>query len=217
VPIPTAVIQRVRRSKDGKITQITRGLPPPGASIRGSTSISERVKRIISDIDAHGNASLTRLTVLKKWFEQPGRRSAFGLWIVRRVAHSKGRMRGGADALLKEARAVLRKAGDGISQQLDREAAEKLLIGAQRFHAEFRNQRWGPVRIIHCWPVLLVEEGLALHLDQRATPSDGYQLVVDWTQNYDPDYGNGLNGSSREKLHDLVQFLAAVEAIEDKR
>ena len=42
------------------------------------TQVPETRLAIVEDIDAHGSASLTRLTVLKKWFEHPGRLPACG-------------------------------------------------------------------------------------------------------------------------------------------
>jgi hypothetical protein len=43
--------------------------------------ISYKLQKILDDIEEHGNASLTRLTVLKKWFEIPSRprHSAYSL------------------------------------------------------------------------------------------------------------------------------------------
>ena len=73
------------------------------------------------------------------------------------------------------------------------------------------------MRIIHCWPLLLVEAGLALHLGQTEAPADGYKLAADWAQHYDSRHGNGLNGPSRGKLDELVRFMFNVEAQEDER
>lgn len=39
------------------------------------TKVPEKLIKIIDDIDTQGNASLTRLTVLKKWFEASGRKN----------------------------------------------------------------------------------------------------------------------------------------------
>jgi len=182
------------------------------------TAIPEKILKIIEDIDAQGNASLTRLTVMKKWFEAPGRLSAFGLWLARRAAGRKGKTKGAAGALLDETRALLGTSStrESLFQQIDRAAAENLHDRARDFHNEFQNQQWGPVRIIHCWPVLLVEQGLALHLGLKRHPGDGYKLAADWAQNYDPRHGNGLNGPSRGKLEELVRFMFAVEALEDE-
>jgi hypothetical protein len=183
------------------------------------TAIPEKILKIIDDIDTQGNASLTRLTVLKKWFEHPGRLSAFGLWIARRAAGRKGKTKGEAGALLDETRALLGTAAtrESLFQRIDRQAAMSLHHRANAFHNDFKNQQWGPVRIIHCWPLLLVEEGLALHTSLNHRPSDGYKLAADWTQNYDSKYGNGLNGPSRGKLDELVRFMFNVEALEEER
>ena len=48
------------------------------------TTAPEKFIKIIDDIDAEGTVSLTRLTVLTKWFEAPGpkndkRLRAFGI------------------------------------------------------------------------------------------------------------------------------------------
>lgn len=181
------------------------------------TAVPEKILKIINDIDAQGNASLTRLTVLKKWFEHPGRLSAFGLWIGRRASGRKGKTKGEAGALLDEARALLGTAAtrESLFQKIDPEAAEKLYDRARAFQNEFKKQQWASVRIIHCWPLLLVEKGLAIHTGLDRHPSDGYELAVDWTKNFDSRYGNGLNGPSRGKLHELVRFMFAVEAVED--
>ncbi|GDY23320.1 hypothetical protein LBMAG56_46670 [Verrucomicrobiota bacterium] len=181
------------------------------------TAVPEKIQKIIADIDKQGNASLTRLTVLKKWFEHPGRLSVFGLWIARRAAGRKGKTKGEAGALLDETRALLGTAStrESYFQAIDREAAMGLHDRARAFHNEYQNQQWGPVRVIHCWPLLLVEKGLALHTGLTRHPSDGYKLAADWAQNYDSKYGSGLNGPSRGKLDELVQFLFNVEAVED--
>ena len=50
------------------------------------TDVPEKLQAIVEEIDAQGSASLTHLTVLKKWFEHPGRLPAFGLWIAKRGA-----------------------------------------------------------------------------------------------------------------------------------
>jgi hypothetical protein len=183
------------------------------------TDVPEKVLKIIDDIDTQGNTSLTRLTVLKKWFEHPGRLPAFGLRIARRASGRKGKTKREAGVLLNETRALLGTAAtrESLFQQIDRKAAESLLDRAKAFHNEFQNQQWGPVRIIHCWPLLLVEEGLALHTGLRRHPSDGYRLAANWTQNFDSRYGNGLNGPSRGKLQELVRFMSSVEVLEDGR
>ena len=181
------------------------------------TAVPEKILKIIADIDTQGNASLTRLTVLKKWFAHPGRLPAFALWVARRAAGRPGKTKGDYAALLRETGALLGPSStrESVFAQPDRHAATLLQTRARMAQNEFQNQQWGPVRIVHCWPLLLVEEGLAIYLWYADLPSHGYKLAADWAQNYDSRYGNGLNGPSRGKLEELVRFMFNVEAIEE--
>jgi hypothetical protein len=182
------------------------------------TQTPEQLLAIIEEIDAHGSASLTRLTVLKKWFQHPGRLPAFGLWIAKRAAGRKGKTKAQAGALLDEARALLGTTAtrDGFLRTVEPGAAKLLHDRARDFHNEFQQQQWGPVRIVHCWPLLLVEKGLALYLGPGATPTDGYKLAAGFCQHYDPHHGNSLNGPSRTKIMEIVRFMFSYEAIEEE-
>lgn len=183
------------------------------------TTALEKIQKIIDDIAAQGNAPLTRLTVLKKWFEHPGRLRAFGLWVARGAAGRKVSPKGEAGVLLAETRALLGVAAtrESLFQQINPAAAKRLHGRARAFHNQYQRQPWVTVRIIRCWPLLLVEEGLALHTGIHGHPSDGYKLAADWAQNYDSRHGNGLNGPSQGRLRELVRFMSAVEAFEDER
>lgn len=182
------------------------------------SDVPEKLLAIVEEIDAHGHASLTRLTVLKKWFEHPGRLPAFGLWVARRAAGRKGKIKAEAGALLDEARTLLGSTAtrESFTQPLDRGAAQTLHRRARDFHNEFQQQQWGPVRIIHCWPLLLVEQGLALQLGEADSPSAGYKLAADFCQHFDPQHGNSLCGPSRTKVMEIVRFMFNIEAIEDQ-
>ncbi|MEI7728726.1 MAG: hypothetical protein WCO56_04110 [Verrucomicrobiota bacterium] len=183
------------------------------------TLVPEKILKIVDDIDTQGNVSLMRLTVLKKWFEHPGRLPAFGLWIARRAASRKGKTAGVHGALLNEARKLLGTTStrESLFQQIAPKAAADLHTRAKLAQHEFQNQQWGRVRIIRCWPLMLVEQGLALHAGLARHPSDGYKLAADWAQNYDSSYGNGLNGPSRTKLLELMRFMFNVEAQEEEQ
>lgn len=181
------------------------------------TQVPEKLQAIVDEIDAHGSASLTRLTVLKKWFEQPGRLPAFGLWMAKRAAGRKGKTKAAAGALMDEARVLLGTTAtrEGFLRTVEPGAAKRLHDRARDFQNEFQHQQWGPVRIIHCWPLLLVEEGLALYLGIGDSPAAGYKLAADFCQHYDSRFGNSLNGPSRTKIMEIIQFMFNTEAIEE--
>ena len=83
------------------------------------------------------------------------------------------------------------------------------------FQNEYQNQRWGPVRIVHNWNLMLVEQALAIYLWHQDSSAHGYKLAADYCQHYDPRYGNGLNGPSRTKIAEIVRFMFTIEALED--
>ncbi|MFZ5494326.1 MAG: hypothetical protein ACOZE5_03185 [Verrucomicrobiota bacterium] len=179
------------------------------------SKIPEKLLAIVEEIDARGCANLTRLTVLKKWFERPDRLPAFGLWVAQRSAGHKGRTKGPAGALLDEAHALLGSTAARGQPAVDRRAALSLHDRARDFQNEPEQHRWASVRIIHCWPLLLVEKGLALHLRLEDSPTAGYKLAADFCQHYDPKYGNSLCGPGRTKIMEIVRFMFTVEATED--
>lgn len=178
------------------------------------TAIPEKLLKIVEQIDTTGSANLTRLTVSKKWFERPDRLSAFGLWVARRSAGRKGKTKGPAGALLNEVRVLL---GPDATPSINRRAAKSLHDRAREFQNEYEHHQWVSVRIINCWPLLLVEKGLAISLGEADTPSDGYQLAADYCTNYDPRFGSNLNGPSRTKIMEIVQFMFTVEAREEAK
>ncbi len=181
------------------------------------TKVPEKLLAVVEEIDSQGYANLTRLTVLKKWFEPRGRLPGFGLWIARRSAGQKGKTKGTAGALLDEARLLLGTSvdGDRSIRKIDLRTARSLHRRARDFQNEYDNQSWGPVRIINCWPLLLMENGLAIWLGEEKSPSEGYKLAADFCQHYDSRHGNCLCGPSRTKIRDVVRFMFTVEAIEN--
>lgn len=175
-------------------------------------SVADKLSAVIAQIDECGNADLLRLTVLKKWFERPGRLAAFALWVASRaVVHGSG-LGEPASALFREVHELLwhREIGGG----LDRRAAERLYHRLRSFQSTYQRGKWGPVRIVTNAKLLLIEEALALYLWHGNTPSLGYKLAAAYAEHYDPRYGNGLNGPSRGRLEDLIDFVRYQEAIE---
>jgi len=178
------------------------------------TNIPEKLLKIVEEIDGRGNANLTRLAVLKKWFERPERLSAFAIWVAARAVSRKGKTGGPAGELFRDARMLLADL-DKLHPKLDGQMAESMHDRLRDFQNKYENQRWGPVRIVHNWNLMLVEHGLAVYLWHTNSPAQGYKLAADYCQHYDPRYGNGLNGPSRTKIHEIVRFMFIVEALEE--
>jgi len=178
------------------------------------TTIPEKLLAIVDEIDANGSANLTRLTILKKWFDHPERLSAFAIWVAGRAVSRKGKTNGAAAELFKEARNML-SGIDRICPQPDRGAVQMLHDRLRNFQNEYQHQRWGRVRIIHNWNLMLVEKSLAIYLWNLDSPTHGYKLAADYCQHCDSRYGNGLNGPSRTKIGEIVRFMFTIEALEE--
>lgn len=178
------------------------------------TPVPEKLLNIVEDIDAHGDANLTRLTVLKKWFDRPDRKTAFALWTANRATGRKGKTGGDAAQLFREARQLIKRPVP-VRPEIDRAAARRLHDRLQAFQNEYRRDRWGDVRIVHNWNLMLVEKALEIYLAPQPSAADCYKLAADYCRHYDPKYGNSLNGPSSTKIVELVQFLFTHEALED--
>jgi hypothetical protein len=71
----------------------------------------------------------------------------------------------------------------------------------------YQRQKWGSVRVIKDRNLLLMEEGIGRYLVDPPSPSQGYRLAVTYCQNYDPRYGQDLNGPSRVRLEEICSFI----------
>jgi hypothetical protein len=182
------------------------------------TNVPEKLLAIVDDIDAKGDANLTRLTILKKWFERPGRLVPFALWVADRASSRKGKTKGEAADLFREARGLLKGISASqesrIKPQIDRAAAERLCERLRAFQSDYRHDRWGDVRIVHSWQLMLVEKAVEIALARVSSSAAGYKLAADYCQNYDPKYGNTLNGPSRTKILEIVRWMFTHEALE---
>jgi hypothetical protein len=175
------------------------------------TAISEKLLKIVDLIQKSGNASLTRLTILKKWFEQdPKRLSSFSLFIANRALANKSNAEGESAELFREASTLLRDV-DIYDPKVSRIAAEKLFLKLRELQNEYKKLQWGPVRIVFNLNLFLIEEGLRIYLQDAKSPSEGYRLAVNYCENYDSKYGNDLNGPSISRITEISCFIRDVE------
>jgi len=104
-------------------------------------NVPEKLLKIVDEIDSAGDARLTRLTMLKKWFEQPDRLVHFALWIESRTSSRKGKTKGEAATPFRAVRALLADL-DRVHPQIDLDAARALHDRLRAFQNEYRNDRW---------------------------------------------------------------------------
>ena len=178
------------------------------------TEVPEKLLAIILMVEETGSANITRITVLKKWFERPGRLTAFGAWVAGRASARKGKTLGEAALLFDDAR-VLLKGVHKVRPELNRRSAEALHRRLVDFQNEHERQGFGSVRIIMNWNLLLVEKGLALYLDGDS-PEQGYELAADFCKKYDSRFADSLTAESAAKLQELMRWMYTIEALEDE-
>jgi len=177
------------------------------------TNIAEKLQDIVAEIKERGHANLTRLTVLKKWFEAPGRTMSFGAFIAMQALRQARKTTKEAEPLLCEARGILADV-DLFAPKIPDDRAKQLHARLEAFQDERRDTRWASARIIHSRNLFFVESGLGLYLWHRNSPTQAYQLAASYCEHYDPRYGNGLSGPSAKRIQEIADFTLAVETHE---
>jgi hypothetical protein len=127
------------------------------------TPVPDKLIRIADQIEEAGSVALTKLTVLKKWFERPSRLSSFAVFVAKRACSRKGKTTGDAAILFLETRQLLTEV-DVYAPNIPRAKAEKLHRRLQVFQNDYKNSSWGQVRLIHNQNLFLIEEGLRVYL-----------------------------------------------------
>jgi hypothetical protein len=177
------------------------------------THVPEKLISIADQIKEGGSVPLTKLTVLKKWFERPSRLSSFAIFIAKQAGSRKGKTTGDEAMLFLETRQLLAQV-DVYAPNIPRVDAEELHKRLRAFQNTYKGSSWGQVRLIYNQNLFLVEEGLRIYLWHTDSPSQGYRLAAIYCEHYDPRYGNGLNGPSYTKIHDIVDFMFTLETLE---
>lgn len=178
------------------------------------TEVPEKLQQIIDDIGEHGSAELTRLTVLKKWFEHSERLVALAVWVAARAASRKGKTRGEAAILFDEARRLV-KGANKLRPEVDLLAARQLFDRLRDYQSDYERHRWGLVRVLKNRNLLLIEQALAIVLRKPARPSDGYRLAAHYCRHDDLQTGRGLSAKSTTKILEMMRFMFTQEALED--
>lgn len=179
----------------------------PGADM------SRKLQKIVTEIKESGQANLTRLTVLKKWFEAPHRVLSFGMFIAGQALRHAPEATGEAAEMFRKAYDLLADV-DILDPGIPRADATGLHDRLKAFQNKYRQVPWTSVRLIHNHNLFLVESGLDLYLRHGNSPADSYRLAAAYCEHYNSRYGNGLNGPSAQRIEEIAGFVRVVEAYE---
>jgi hypothetical protein len=175
-------------------------------------TIHRKLASIVEEIDRKGFAELVRLSVLKKWFEKPGRLIAFALWIAEQATSGEAPASEPEAALLAQVRALL--ADIPARDDLNPGAMRELHGQLEAFQPDYRSLNWGKVRLVYSKALMLIEDALAICIRHPDDPRLGYKLAADYCGHYDAKYGRNLNGPSRDRVREIAEFVARREADE---
>lgn len=175
-------------------------------------TVHRKLASIVEEIDREGFAELVRLSVLKKWFDKPGRLTAFALWIAEQATTGETPASEPEASLLAQVHALL--ADLPARGDLNPQAMRELHGRLEAFQPDYRSLKWGQVRLVNSKALMLIEEALAICLRHPDDPRLGYKLAADYCGHYSPRYGRNLNGSSRDRVREIAEFVARREADE---
>jgi hypothetical protein len=179
---------------------------------RPAVSVSVKLQEIMVDIRNTGNVGQTRLTILKKWFEVPGRAASFGIVIATHASQRTEAMTAETAPLYREAQQLLAQV-DIFRPEIPRQSAQDLHARLREFQNERRNVHWTTIRIINDHSLFLIEAGLGLYL-HCDDPAAAYRVARSYCENYDARYGSGLNGPSLDRIEEISGFAVMREAYE---
>jgi hypothetical protein len=81
-----------------------------------------------------------------------------------------------------------------------------LLSKAREVNNKYKNQAWGPVRIIQSKDILLIEYALNGILGPSESSYWGYQIAREYAERYNARYGSGLIPESAPMVEDIANF-----------
>jgi hypothetical protein len=160
--------------------------------------------------------SITRLTVLKSMCQEPAVANRFVTYLARqtlqrveqRRGHSRRRPPDQAQShrqLMREALAEMEAWPEAPTEE-GRQRLWKFLGRIQNEQNEYRQIKWGAVRIITDNDLLVVEDALRCVLRPHGAGVYAYQTARQYTERYDPSHGTGLIPASAPLVQDIVDF-----------
>src|SRR6266704_6850679 len=159
--------------------------------------------------------NITRLTTLKSLCEEATAAACFAVHLAQ-LTSKKMREKTCPFHLDPQQWGYYKQVVDEAIRQMQRyieqptqEAADLVqawLSDVRSIQDTYRNQAWGPVRIIHSTEVLLIEYALSCLLQPTASADWGYHLARQYVERYDPRYGTGLMPESAPMVEDMADF-----------
>ena len=174
-----------------------------------------QLARIATDLHEGASFNITRLTTLKSLCEDTTAAARFALHLAQ-LTYRRMQEKACPFHLDPQQWEYYKQVVDEAIRQMQRyieyptqEAAD--LVGAwladvRAIQNTYRNQAWGPIRIIHSTEVLLIEYALSCLLQLTASADWGYHLARQYAERYNSRYGTGLIPESAPLVEDIADF-----------
>ncbi len=167
----------------------------------------EKLEAIAEALRRGEQFSITRLTTIKGLCDDAKAAGAFALFLARKVQKKMRENQGE-----KRYRALVNRGVKEMKSFLDDPSEERRVRLHSLYHEmvgeqnEHRNISWGAVRIIHSRDLLVAEKALRAILEPDEAPSWLYHAARDYSERYNPRFGNGLIPDSVPMVEEIAGF-----------
>jgi hypothetical protein len=158
---------------------------------------------------------VTRLTILKSLCHEPAAAHRFLVHLARKTLERVDARKGRSERAPQRAahRLMMTKALTAMNAWLRRPTSRRRQhlidwrLRLRQEQSEYQRIKWGDVRIVHDWDLLLFEEALESLL---STPEGAahwaYRVARDYAERGDAQHGSGLTPKSVPLLRDIADF-----------
>jgi hypothetical protein len=187
---------------------------PPSQASKAIPKIRQ-LATIARELREGGSFNITRLTTLKSLCEDATAAARFALHLAQ-LTYRRMQEKGCPFHLDPQQWEYYKQVVDEAIRQMQRyiehptqetpDLVQARLSDVRAIQNTYRNQGWGPVRIIHSTEVLLIEYALSCLLQRTASADWGYHLARQYAERYNSRYGTGLIPASAPLVEDIADF-----------
>lgn len=153
--------------------------------------------------------SITRLTTIKTLCANPGDAENFALHVASQVGrqlHAKKRRNTERFILAVDHAVTAMRRHLSKPNPEDVQTLHARLFELRSLQDEYKENRWGPIRLIHCVPALVVEHALRCMLAPTEAPQWAYEMARCYAERSDPQFSTGLIPASAPMVEDIAAF-----------
>jgi hypothetical protein len=198
LPRRKAVVQTIQRSAASKAAPKIRRLAEIAAALRKGEHFEVTRLTTLKSLCADAQAAIQFALYLAKLTDRKMRENAC-------PSHLDPEQWDAYKALVAQALEHMDAYVEEPSEEASR-AVWSVQSAVREVQNTYRNQAWGPVRIIHSTEVLLIEYALSCLLQPTASADWGYRLARQYAERYNSRYGTGLIPESAPMVEDIADF-----------